>query len=127
MQAGREGPQAPDATEVVDPDRALDDLGIDVEKAPPCGDAGVVHEEVDGRVALEDACGDLVHLRAIGDIADLPLADDLSRYPLELVGASGEQDAVPALAREFACNRLADTGRGAGDNCDALAGHGARH
>ena len=78
-------------------------------------------------MALEDACGDLVHLRAIGDIADLPLADDLSRYPLELVGASGEQDAMPALAREFACNRLADTGRGAGDNCDALAGHGARH
>ena len=84
MQAGRECPQAPNAAEVVDPDRALDDLGLDVEEAPPRRDAGVVDEEVDGRVALEDACGDLVHLRAIADIAGLPLAADLSCYPLEL-------------------------------------------
>ena len=76
-------------------------------------------------MALEDARGDLVDLRAVGDVADLPLAADLSGDPLELVGASGERGrSASRVACELACDRLADAGRGAGDHRDALPGHG---
>ena len=63
----------------------------------------------------------------VGDVADLPFAPDLPGHPLELLGPSREEHAVPPLRGELASDRLADAGRGSGDHCDTLSGHGARH
>ena len=57
-QAGEEGAQAPDAAEVVDARDELDPLGVAVDEARPRRDAGVVDEQADLRVALEDRRGD---------------------------------------------------------------------
>ena len=65
----------------------------------------------------------VVDLRAVGDVADLPLAADLRGDALELVRAPREQDAVPAPARELARDRLADARRGSRDHRDSLPGH----
>ncbi len=77
-------------------------------------------------MSLEHARRDVVDLRSVGHVADLPLAADLPRDALELGAATREEDAVPALAGELARDRLADAGRGAGDDCDALPRHGVR-
>ena len=77
-------------------------------------------------MALEHARGDLVDLRAVGHVADLPLAVDLARYLLEQVHTARQKHAMPAAVRELPCDRLADPGRSPGDDSDALPGHGAR-
>ncbi len=122
-ETGREGAKAPDPAEVVDCSDALDELRIDVEEAPARGDPGVVDEEPDRGMALEHSHRDLVDLRSIGDVADLPLAADLRRDPLELALPAREEHAVPAVLHELARDRLPDTRRGSRDHCDALAGH----
>ncbi len=123
LQPGQEGAQAPDAAEVVDAYRALDDLGIDVEEAPARGDARVVHEQIDRRVTFQHARRHLVDLRAVGDVADLPLPADLRSDPLEVVGAPGQEHAVPALAGELACDCLADSSRRSRDHRDTRFRH----
>ena len=115
--------QAPDPAEVVHRGHALHELRLDVEEAAARRNAGVVHEQPDRWMPLEHARGDLVHLRPVGDVADLELAADLGRDALELLRSARQQHAVPALSRELACGRLADAGRGPRDHRDALAGH----
>ena len=121
--AGRERPEAPDAAEIVDRGDALDELRVDVEEAPARGNPGVVDEQSDRRMPCEHASRDLVDLRAVGDVADLPLAADLARDPLELVGAPGEEHAAPAALRELARGRLPDARGGSRDHRDPLPGH----
>ena len=121
---GAKRAKAPDPAEVVDVrvTRSIE-LRIDVEEAPARGDPGVVDEEPDRGMALEHSRRDLVDLRSIGDVADLPLAADLRRDPLELALPAREEHAVPAVPHELARGRLPDTRRGSRDHCDALAGH----
>jgi hypothetical protein len=123
-EAGCEGAQAPDAAEVVDRGHPLDPLGVDVEEAAAGGNARVVDEEAERRVTGEDAGGDLVHLRPVGDVADLPLPADLPGDPLQPLGSPGEQHAAPPAPGELARGRLADPRGGARDDCDPFAGHG---
>ena len=51
---------------------------------------------------LEDAYGHLLHLSAVGDVADLGLAADLCRERLQPLLSPREQDAVPAAPCELA-------------------------
>ena len=55
LEAGQQAPRSPDAAEVVDAHHLLDEVEVDVEERPAGGHAGVVDEEVDRRVPLEDA------------------------------------------------------------------------
>ena len=114
LEPRQERAQAPDAAEVV---RAHDGLGIAVEEGRARGDAGVVHEQVNARMPLEDSGRDALDRLPVGDVADLVLAADLLGERPQPILAAGEQHAVPAAAREQACDLRADAGRRAGDDC----------
>src|SRR3990172_11185036 len=100
-----DGAPAPDGAEVVDPHDLLDPLGHELEEACAAGDAGVVHEQVDGRMALGDGGGDALHVGALGDVAGLRLRADLGGEPLEPLPPAGEEDAAPAAPRKPARER----------------------
>ena len=68
-----QAPGHPDAAEVVDRERPLDELERRVDEGPASEDAGAVDEQVDGRVALEDARRRLGDGRPVGDVAELEL------------------------------------------------------
>ena len=59
-------------------------------------------------MSLQDPRRDLVDLLAVGDVADLPLAADLTRQRLEPIRAPREQDAPPAAPGKLAGGRLPD-------------------
>ena len=65
--------------------------------------------------------GDLVHLRAVGDVARLGLRPDLGRHLLELLGSAGDEDAVPASRGEKAGGRGSDSARPSRDDGDPHA------
>ena len=117
-QPRQEGPEDPDAAEVVDADQPLDHLGIAVEEARTSRDPGVVDQQVDPRVPLEHSCGDGLDGGAVGDVARLSLAAQLLRERLESIGAAREQDAEVAPRREQAGDLDADARGGARDNRD---------
>src|SRR3990172_11594803 len=91
-----DGAPAPDGAEVVDPHDLLDPLGHELEKAGAAGDAGVVHQQVDGRMALGDGGGDALHVGALGDVAGLRLRADLGGEALEPLRPADEGGAGPA-------------------------------
>ena len=107
-QSRLERAQAPDAPEVVHRQHLLDALGIDVEVAPAGRDPGVVHEERDGGMPLEDPRRDRVHRLAIGHVADLPLRAELPRHGRQAVLPPREQDRAPPPPRQLARRHLAD-------------------
>ena len=107
-EAGQERAQAPQAAEVVHVHRPLDALRVDVEEAAAGRDAGVVHEQVDRRMTLEDSRGDRVDLLPVGHVADLPFAADLPGERLEQLLPACQEDAVPAAAVERTRGRLSD-------------------
>ena len=123
LEPGEKRPQAPHSSQVVHVDDLLDELGLDLEKAPTRGHPRVVHEQPDRRMPLEDPRRDLVHLLAVGHVAELPLAADLARDLPETILATSEQHAVPTSACELPRRRLPDPGRGAGDHRYAPSGH----
>ena len=99
LEPGQERAQAPDAAEVVRPHHVLD-RGSPSRKLVRAGNAGVVHEQVNARMALEDARGHALDRLPVGDVAHLVLAADLLGERPQPILASGEQHAVPAAARE---------------------------
>ena len=90
--------------------------GLEREEAATAGDAGVVHEQVDARMALEDGRGRPVDLLPIGDVAELELAAELERERLEPLLPPGDEHAVPAARDELPRGCLADAARRAGDD-----------
>ena len=117
-QPRQEGPEDPDAAEVVDPDQPLDHLGIAVEEARASRDPGVVDQQIDPRVPLEHTRGDRLDGGTVGDVAWLGLAAQLLRERLESIGAAREQDAEVAPRREQAGDLDADARGGARDDSD---------
>jgi hypothetical protein len=122
LEQREEGARAPDASKVDGVDDVLDLLGPELEEPAPARVARVVHEEPQGRVALGDPGGDLVHLRAVGDVAHLGLGSDLRCDLLQELGAPREEDAPPAARCEQARGRSPDAARSSRDDCDS---HGA--
>src|SRR5207244_7953808 len=96
-----------------------------LEEARPCADPGVVHQQADPRMALENGGGDPVDGFAVGDVEELVLAADLLGERAQPVLAPREQDAAPTVLREQPRRRLADPGRGARDHRYAWLGHRA--
>jgi hypothetical protein len=99
-------------------------LGVDDEERAPGGHAGVVHEQVDLGMPLEDPCRHRLDRVAVADVAELDLGADLVRDCPQPVVAPRDEHAPPALRREQTGARLADPGRGPRDDRDLLAGHG---
>ena len=60
-------------------DHLLDALRREIEEPAAARDAGVVDEQVQGRMALADPRGDVLDLRAVGDVASLGLGAELGR------------------------------------------------
>ena len=77
-------------------DDLLDLLGIELEEAAAPGEACVVDEKSYSRMPFSDPGGNVVDLRAVGDVTDLRLSAELGRDPLELRLSAGQEDAVPA-------------------------------
>ena len=121
LEQRQEGPHAPDTPEVDGVDDLLGLLGIELEETAPAGEARVVDEEPDRRMALCDLGGDLVHLRAVGDVARLGLRPDLGRHLRELLRSAGDEDAVPAPRGEEASSRGPDSARPSRDDGDPHA------
>ena len=90
----------PERAEVVDADHLFDPLRIAVEELRARAEAGVAHEQVDRRVALEDARRDRIDSRAVGDVALLVLVG--------LRGAPREADDAPAVRPQAAHELGAD-------------------
>src|SRR4029453_14041317 len=103
----------------------LDDLlgllRLELEKAASARETRVVHEEPDRGMSLRDPGGDLVHLRAVGDVARLGLRADLCRHLLEPLGSAGDEAAVPASRGEKAGGRSSDSARSSRDDGDPHA------
>jgi len=69
---------------------------------------------------LQHGGGAAVDGAAVGDVAELVLGAELLGERAQPLLAAGDQDAVPASCGEGAGDRLADPGRGAGDDGYAL-------
>ena len=93
---------------------ALDLLRVAVDEARAPGNAGVVDEDVDARMALEDARRDRLDRGAVGYVARLRLATDLRSELLEPVGPAGEQHAEVAARRQAPRDLDAESRRGSG-------------
>ena len=118
LQPGLERAHHPDAAEVVRPQHRLDPLRLEREEVAAPGDAGVVDEQVDTRVALQDRGRGPVDVGALRDVADLVLAAELGRELLEPLLPSRDEHGLPAATRQLPRGRLADAARGAGDDRD---------
>ena len=92
------------------------DLGVGAQEVAPAGNAGVVHEQVDLRVALEHRRGDAVDVFTARDVADLVLGSQLLGELPQPVLAAREQHEAPPVAREPARESGADPARSAGDD-----------
>ena len=121
LEQGEEGTHTPDAAEEVDAYDLLDPLRLELEEAPPAGNARVVDEQVHLRVALADAFGQVVYRETIADVADLCLAVHLARDVLEPFPAAGDEHAAEGATGQLARQRSADAARGAGDHRDLHA------
>jgi hypothetical protein len=73
LEARQEGERRPDRAKVVDVDHELDPLGVAVEVVRAAGDACVVDEQIDARVALEDTCRSRFDGGTVADVARLVL------------------------------------------------------
>src|SRR5439155_12969802 len=111
----QERPQAPDAAEVVRPRHGLDHLCVRAQKAASARDAGAVHEQPDLRMALADYGGNAFDLRAVTDVAALPLRAELLCHRAQALLAARDQDTAPASRRELPGDSGADAARAAGD------------
>ncbi len=60
-------------------------------------------------MSLQDPSSDLVHLLAVGDVAELPLTADLACQRLQPIRAPRKQDAMPTAPGELAGRRFPDT------------------
>jgi hypothetical protein len=116
LEAGQERSQAPQAGEVVRPDHALDELGLDRQEVAAAGNASVVREQVHLRMPLEHARRDALDRLAVRDVADLVLAVEFLRQPAQPVLAAGKQHAAPSVLCESSSERRADPARRAGDD-----------
>ena len=110
---GLECSDAPDAAEIVRAQHGLDPFRLEREEGATAGYAGVVHEQVDARMALENGRGGPVDLFPIGDVAELELAAELVREWLEPLLPPGDEHAVPAASDELPRDR-SPMRRGAG-------------
>ena len=70
-------------------------------------------------MALADAGGRLLDLRAVGDVADLGLGAEFGRDLLQPLRAAREQDAAPAPLGQEPGRGGADPARASGDDGDA--------
>ena len=122
LQRRFEGTDHPDAAEIVRPQHRLDPLGLEREEGAAARDAGVVDEQVDAGMPLQDRRGGAVDVGAVRDIADLVLAAQLGREPLEPVLPARDEHRPPAAPRQLASRRLADAAGRAGDDGDLHAG-----
>ena len=86
------------------------------EEASTPGDAGVVDEQIDPRVARQDRRGRLVDVAPVGDVAHLVLGAELGGQWLQPLLAAGDQHAVPALPRQLPRGRGADPAGCTGDD-----------
>ena len=120
LEAGHERARAPDAAEVVDANRSLDQVEVGLEERSPRRHAGVVDEHVDRRVALEHSLRERLDGGPVGDVAHLDLAADLVGELAEKVFAPRDEDAAPAAGGQRAGGRLADARRRSGDDGDPL-------
>src|SRR4051794_24776331 len=77
LERREERTQAPDAPEIVRPHDILDRRRIALEEARAARDAGVVREQRDRGMSLEDSPGGLVDGVSVGDVAHLGLSADL--------------------------------------------------
>ena len=84
----------PDATEVVDACHLFDQVEVDLREGPPGRDAGVVDQQVHGRVTIEDARCEHVDRLPVADVAYLGLSADPVCEGLQPVGAPGDEHAT---------------------------------
>ena len=66
------------------------------QEAAAAGDAGVVDEQRDARVPLDDRGGRALDRLAVADVAELPLGAELLGERAQALFAARDQDAVPA-------------------------------
>ena len=93
---GRNTARAPDAAEVVDPHHPLDEVEVDLEKRSACGHAGVVDEEVERGVPLEDARCERLDCGAVADVAELDLGADLVGEGAQPILPARDEHTVPS-------------------------------
>ena len=91
----------PDAAEVVRLQHGLDPLRFEAEEVSATGDARVVDQQVDGRVARQDRCGRPVDVTPVGDVAELVLAAELGGQSFQPLLPAGDQHAMPAVPRQL--------------------------
>ena len=116
LERGQERAQAPDAAEVVRPRHGLDQLRVGAQEAASARDPGAVHEQPDLRMALADRGGNAFDLRAVADVAALPLRAELLRHRAQALLSARDQDAAPPSLRQLPGDRGADAARAAGDD-----------
>ena len=99
---------------------AHDRVGVVVEEARARRNAGVVHEQVNARMPVEDACRDRLDRGPVGDVAELVLAVGLGRERAEPVFPPRQEGAMPAVSGERAGKLGSDARRRPRDDRDAL-------
>ncbi len=95
---------------------SLDPLRFGVEEARCAGDARVVDEQPDLRMASHDGRRHALYRLAIADVAHLVLGAELLGHTGEALGAARDEHAVPAAALQPSRQRGADAARAAGDD-----------
>ena len=120
----QQGACAPDAAEVVDAQHPLHEIEVGVHERVSLGDAGVVHEQMHGRVALEHTRRHGLDRLPVADVADLELTAELLGERTEPLLAARDEHAVPVPLGELAGDGLADPRRRSGDDRDSRFAHG---
>ena len=114
-----------DTTEVVDARDPLDQIEVDLVERPSRGDPGVVDEEIDGGMSVEDPCGSSGDGIAVTDVAGLRLHHQILRERTETVLAPGDEDARPAAACQPLRGRLRRSRGRSRHHRDPARRHGA--
>ena len=86
------------------------------QEAPAAGNAGVVDEQRDARVPLDDRGGRPLDRIAVADVAELPLGAELLGERAQPLLAARDQHALPTAAPQGSRNRRPDPTRAAGDD-----------
>ncbi len=121
LQVRQRGADERDGRAEEEPVRAVERVGIGVERAAGRRAAAVPDEDVEAAEALDRGRDGALEIGVVGHVAGDRDAAEARRVLLELVGAAREEDDVRALLRERLGAREPEPGRGAADERGAPA------